>query len=170
MNYEDVRGELLSGHPGTGAYSLDDATAAAELNAANRPNARTSVDVFEYFLSRQHRTQQGGDSANTTLLGRLIHAAESNVGSDPFSRGAGHELNIQQKHGCLSLLEWLRRSDSAMETLDANLRLGYVNGAGVISVGQRAEIEAMSADQISRGVELGFGHVDPEDVTTARNI
>lgn len=170
MNYAALSAELLAGHPDTGAYSPDDATAAAEINAANRPNARAAVDVFEYFLSRQHRTQQGADATYTTLLGRLVHAAESPVGSDPFGRGAGQELNIQQKHGCVSLLEWLRRGDSSVETTDANLRLGYVNGAGVISTGQRTEIEALSMNQISRAAELGFGPVDPEDVTLARNL
>lgn len=168
IDYTALAAELTAGHPLTGAYNVDNQLAADQLNAVNRPNVRAARDVFEYFLSRQHRTNQVADTTYTTLLGRLVDVTRSVVGGDPFGRGVGNELNMQQLHGCISLLEWLRRADSSVETTDANLRLGYVNGAGVISPGQVTEIEALSQNQISRAQELGLGHIDSQDVAAAR--
>ena len=49
MDYIALKAELDAGHPDTGAYNLDDATAAAELNAVNRTIPRASMNGDEIF-------------------------------------------------------------------------------------------------------------------------
>ena len=47
MNYQDLKTELDTGHPDTGAYSADSTIAAGELNAVNRTRQREFVTGSE---------------------------------------------------------------------------------------------------------------------------
>ena len=51
MDYIALRAELDAGHPTTGAYNVDDATAAAEINAENRTVPRASMNGDEIFAA-----------------------------------------------------------------------------------------------------------------------
>ena len=51
MDYPALKAELDAGHPDTGAYSVDNATAAAELNAVNRTVPRGSMNGDEVFAA-----------------------------------------------------------------------------------------------------------------------
>ena len=51
MDYIALKAELDAGHPDTGAYSVDNATAAAELNAVNRTVPRGSMNGDEIFAA-----------------------------------------------------------------------------------------------------------------------
>lgn len=49
MNYQELKTELLAGHPTTGAYNVDDQLAADELNAVNRTINKASLSGDEIF-------------------------------------------------------------------------------------------------------------------------
>ena len=51
MDYQALKAELDAGHPDTGAYSVDAATAAAELNAVDRTLPRSSMNGDEIFAA-----------------------------------------------------------------------------------------------------------------------
>lgn len=47
MDLTALKAELLAGHPGTGPYDADDATAAGEMNAVNRTLPKASLTGSE---------------------------------------------------------------------------------------------------------------------------
>ena len=49
MDYQALADELIAGHPITGAYSADDATALGELKAQNRTRPLASLSGDEVF-------------------------------------------------------------------------------------------------------------------------
>ena len=59
MDYIALKAELDAGHPDTGAYSVDNATAAAELNAVNRTVPRTSMNGDEIFSATDNAEYVG---------------------------------------------------------------------------------------------------------------
>lgn len=59
MDYISLKQELDAGHPDTGAYSVDDATAAAELNAVNRTVPRGSMNGDEIFAATDNAEYVG---------------------------------------------------------------------------------------------------------------
>jgi len=171
IDYLVLKAELTAGHPDTGAYNIDDGLAADELNAVNRPSPAPLLDVLQYIVERNHRTQQGTDTTFTTILGRLEHAARSSVGDDPFGRGVGNELTLIQLHACLffaSLFASPQIND--IDYGDTNLPTGQVNGAGVWSSAHATDIEALSQNQQSRATEIGIDAVIENDVTRAREV
>lgn len=50
-NIELLKAELISGHPGTGAYDADPVIAAGQLNAVNRTKNRASMSGDELFAA-----------------------------------------------------------------------------------------------------------------------
>ena len=51
MDYQALKAELDAGHPDTGAYNVDNALAANELNAINRTSDRSSMSGDEIFAA-----------------------------------------------------------------------------------------------------------------------
>ena len=49
MDYQALKAELAAGHPGTGAYSANDETAAGELNVVNRTRNLASISGDDIF-------------------------------------------------------------------------------------------------------------------------
>lgn len=169
IDYVALAAELTAGHPVTGAYNVDDALAAAELNAVNRPNDSAAGDVLDYMLTKTHRTNTGTDTAYSNILGRLYHAAESDVGASPF--GQTDTMLQTQKHACMCLVAWLESPHSGdTDTGDTALPLGLVNAADVFSTTHKTAIEDLSKDQVSRAQEVGLGHIDQQDVQIARAL
>ncbi len=99
MNYANMKSELDTGHPDTGAYSVDNAQAATELNAINRPAAADMSAFLQYLAVNRSRTNDGGDTVQTSLLGRLRTIAESAVGDNVFGRtGSNDTVTNEAKH------------------------------------------------------------------------
>lgn len=169
--YLILKTELLAGHPITGAYNADDALAADQLNAVNEPNANSLESMINYMLTIKHKTGQGADTTYTPVIGRMISVAESVLGGDPFGRGAGNEVNLQQIHACKTLVLLIQSGKLIdMDFTNANLPMGYLNGAGVISPAHKTALEDLSKNQISRAREIGLPKVWPGDVEYARTL
>jgi len=153
-----LRDELLN-DPLSVSYSLmTDQQTADSLNANTYSNANPITAIYEYLFNKNHRTNQGADSQYVPIIGRLAMAADSAIGSDPFGRGTGNEINLIQKTACITLQELLRSPNApAIDFTDTGFPLGSVNGAGVISSAHINNITALSQNQISRGVLIGAG-------------
>ena len=102
MNYSALQDELAAVHPVTGAYSLIDATAASEINALNIDANGLISDMVRYLATHDNRTNEGGDTNATIILGRLETVARSEPYTDPFRRagvweagGSGANEQIQ---------------------------------------------------------------------------
>ena len=63
MDYQELKTELDTGHPDTGAYNADDVIATAELNTVNRAADRPSLSGDEIFAATD----------NTEFLGLSDH-------------------------------------------------------------------------------------------------
>lgn len=155
LNYTALAAELAAGHPTTGAYNADNALAAAELNAVNRPNSNSVGAMMAYLLNKKHRTNQGADTTYVPIIGRLGMVAESAVGSDPFGRGAGNELNLAQITACKTfLLLFTSPHLTATDLDDANLPYGYTEASGAWAASHTAALQALSQNQLSRAQEI----------------
>ncbi len=173
IDYQALADELTAGHPDTGAYSANDATAASELNAPNRPANNQLGEMLKYLISKKHRTNQGVDTTYTPILGRIHHIARSNTGDDPFGRASGgySGLDAQHIHACKSFIVLFESQHlSDLDFDDANLPYGFVEASGAWSTTHTSALKALSQNQRSRAEEIGLGHIDKEDVTIARAL
>ena len=59
INLQALKDELTSGHPVTGAYDADDATAAGQLNALNRSRNKSSLTGDEVFTATDATEMSG---------------------------------------------------------------------------------------------------------------
>lgn len=160
---------LTTGHPDTGAYNANAQTAADEINALNRPNSNTVQAMFMYLFNKKHRTNQGTDTVYTPIIGRLLHVADSAVDADPFGRGAGNEVNLQQIHACKAMVTLLNSTHiDLLDYSDTDLPLGYLNGAGVISPSHKTALDELSNNLQSRATELGLPQVKASHITEVR--
>ncbi len=97
-----VRTALDAGHPVTGVFNANDATAAAEINAVNIDVPDGIEAMREYLATHDNRSNEGGDTEATLMLGRLVTVAEAEPYTDPFARagvweagGSGSNLQIE---------------------------------------------------------------------------
>jgi len=164
-----LKNELINDPLALGYATMTDAQVVTSINNPIYSNTNPVGKIYEYLFNKNHRTNQVSDTQYVPIIGRLTMAAEAAVGSDPFGRGAGKEINLIQKTACITLLELLRSPNApSIDFTDSNFPLGSVNGAGVISTLQKTAIEALSANQISRAQDLGLPKVKTYHVTEAR--
>lgn len=174
MDIAALKTELDSGHPDTGAYNVNDETAAAELNAMNRP-AEGGVDgMLSYLITNRARSNEGTDTVNTAILGRIEHVAESSVGDDPF--GTGSVLTLEHIHAAKMMLRTMTSAQLStvnfVNTEFGNALSALAGGTGcdAIRPADKTALEALSQNQQSRATELGLGRVWPINVTEARAL
>lgn len=161
MNYIALKAELLAGHPDTGAYNVDNQLAADELNAINRP-ANGGIDgMVTYMVTNRNRTNDGNDTKVTTLMGRLKHVAESNVGDDPFDRGVGFEIDLEQKNAAQMFVAVLENSQlNTLDFEDTEIDVAYTalnsaaSHAGVWTPADITALKGLSQNQQSRASEI----------------
>ena len=171
LDYSALKSELTTDPLARGYGPMSDSAAAIDLNTVYRPSPAPLLDILQYIVELNHRTQQGTDTTYSTILGRLYHAAESTVGGDPFGRGVGNEITLVQLHACKFFIALFESPQIAsIDYGDTNLPTGQVNGAGVWSAGHATAIEALSDSKISRAAELGFPVLGAGDVAIARAL
>lgn len=166
MDIVALKAELDAGHPISGPYNADDATAAAELNVLNRAAKAAIAAMRDYFLLER----KGG----VPLMGRLEIVATEPVGTVD-SLGDGVTTTLAHKTAAMTLLRILNpSSDFAIDVNDSRfialLDDLAATGAKVIAPADKTALEAMSNNKQSRGAELGFGKVGHADVEDARKL
>ncbi len=104
-----INAELVAGHPDQGTYSLTDSVAAEQMNGTGAYTAwlRSApggvADMVRYLSTYDNRTNEGGDTNASLILGRLTVVANAEPYTDPFRRaglweaggsGANEEIEL----------------------------------------------------------------------------
>ena len=172
LDYSGLQAELLAGHPNTGAYNADDALAADELNALNRPVAASAREIREFCLYTLHNEGSGQDTNNANIYGRIIMIAEAAIGDDPF--GVTDALEVQQIAAAKTFLYMLNSDDFQVLLADSGFDaiLTKLQGANAFSPADKTALQALADNQTSRGQEVGFGRfpINANHVAFARAL
>lgn len=190
MNYTALKTELTTGHPDQGAYNADNQLAADQLNAEGaytswaRPAPADFTGMHEYLVKNRSRTNDGGDTVSTSLLGRLKTIAESAVGDSVFGRtGANDTVTNETKHAAQMFMSLVANTsrpsiDLTITEIDAAFVALGPPGSGGIGVWKDPDITALknlSQGQQSRAQEISTvidynGRITSSHVAHARSI
>lgn len=153
MNLQALKAELDAGHPVTGAYSADAATAADEINVANRSRIVNissaellawSAQASEGDRPRIVKIREAAASHQSEAIQALAIAADLMISRD----ATGLDLNLTDR----------------MAMLDALV------AGGVLSAADKTDLIAKATETISRAEELGLGSVQAGTVEQARAL
>ena len=151
-NLQKLKAELDAGHPVTGAYSANSEAAAKEINALNRTriNAIGSAELLAW-------SGQASDGDRP----RIIKIEEGKANADEQCAAL-----------CITAEQMIMRDNTS---LDLNLpdRVAMLNALvayGILSAADKASIDALSQESISRADELGLGSVKAGTVQQARSL
>lgn len=133
-----VQNVLDAGHPVTGAYDANDATAASQMNALNIDNP-SPVDAWVTYLgTNDNRTNEGNDTDATLILGRMNIVATANPYTDVFERaglwaagGAGANEQIELDATNNKLVFGSAHDISSLNAKDAVRLLGSGEDDGI---------------------------------------
>jgi len=120
MDYISLAAELTTGHPDTGAYSVDNATAAAELNAINRTVPRGSMNGDEVFAATD----------NAEFVGLTDHKQQLWV-----SFTSKDIINAYDATN-IDFLDYIFGAGSTTKTVLAGLRTEAISRANEIGIGE----------------------------------
>ena len=149
---QKLKAELDSGHPVTGAYSLDAQAASDEINALNRTriNAIGSAELLAW-------SGQASDGDRP----RIIKIEEGKANADEQCAAL-----------CITAEQMIMRDNTS---LDLNLpdRAAMLNALvafGVLSEADKSSINALAEEFISRADELSLGSVRAGTIEQARSL
>lgn len=147
-----LKAELDAGHPVTGAYSANSEAAAEEINALNRTriNAIGSAELLAW-----------SGQASSGDRPRIIKIEEGKANADEQSAAL-----------CITAEQMIMRDNTS---LDLNLpdRVAMLNALvayGVLSAADKASIDALAEESISRADELSLGSVRAGTIEQARSL
>lgn len=177
-----LKAELLAGHPDTGAYNVDDALAAAEINEVNRPNTVDINEIFKFMAIDEVYSTDGSDTQDRSLWQRLkevvsLAVVPTAATANPWgSTAAGNITEIRQLK-CHQLFDFLSLAvqgglGTSVDLKDSNFQI-FLNGAenaSVMSLAQKNALLALADNQQSRADELSLGRVNKNAVTQARAL
>lgn len=131
MDLAALAAELTAGHPDTGAYNADDATAAGQLNAVNRTKIKASMSGDEIF-----------GATDGTEFGAL-----TDLKKQIWMSFCGRETVDPQGSANVALVNWVYGAGSDTLTALAAARSDNVSravelGLGVIKEGNVSEARA----------------------------
>jgi len=181
MDLAALATELASGHPDTGAYNADDALAAGELNALNRPADVTIADLLKFLLmDNTYKTDDGDDTQDRAILTRMrdvvaMATTPTEAAANPWgSTSIGNITEIQQvkTHQLVNFIDLSAQGDLPVDLADSNFQV-YLAGAeasGCMSASQEAALLALGNNLQSRSQDLELGNVRTGDVTRARAL
>lgn len=161
MSRIDVIATELQTDPLTRGYAtMDDAAAAASLNAVDRPTDASLGDVMTYLVLES--------KDGCSLYGRIAVVAESAVGDSPL----GAALTLAEVCAAKAIVASLAPGSGAVaDALGTGMQslITLMVSAGAIDAANGTAIQAMAENQQSRGQEIGAGNVAVGHVAMARN-
>ena len=175
LDYQALKDELAAAHPVTGAYNADDDLAAEEVSAFNVAVEVTAQDFLRYCVENNYRTNNGQDTAQTNIYGRIKMVSEAVDGADVFGQGGGTppEVSVGQIAAAKTLIAFME-SDLAVLGADAQVdgAITKMQGADAISSAQATAIKALGDNKTNRAEEIGFGrsNVNGRHVAEARSL
>jgi hypothetical protein len=151
-NLQALKAELDAGHPVTGAYSANSEAAAEEINALNRTRINPIGSAELLAWSGQ---ASSGDRP------RIIKIEEGKANADEQCAAL-----------CITAEQMIMRDNTS---LDLNLpdRVAMLNALvayGVLSASDKASIDALAEESISRADELSLGSVRAGTIEQARSL
>jgi len=144
--------ELLIGHPVTGPYAADAATAAAEINALNRTR---TVPISSGELLAWSGAKSDGDRPRIIKIEEGENSAVEDVAAI-----------------CKVAAETIRRDGTELDLSRAD-RVAMVSAlvaAGVLSQADSDSLYALATEAISRATEIGLSNVRAGTVEQARAL
>ena len=151
-NLQALKAELDAGHPVTGAYSDNSEAAAEEINALNRTriNAIGSAELLAW-----------SGQASSGDRPRIIKIEEGKANADEQCAAL-----------CITAEQMIMRDNTS---LDLNLpdRVAMLNALvayGVLSAADKASIDTLAEESISRADELSLGSVRAGTIEQARSL
>ena len=151
-NLQKLKAELDAGHPVTGAYSANSEAAAEEINALNRTriNSIGSAELLAW-------SGQASDGDRP----RIIKIEEGKSNADEQCAAL-----------CITAEQMIMRDNTS---LDLNLpdRVAMLNALvayGVLSAADKASIDLLAEESISRADELSLGSVRAGTIEQARSL
>lgn len=174
-NLVAIRAELDAGHPDAGAYSVNDATAANQLNSPNRPGTAAVGGMLNYLFENRSRTNSGTDTVPTSILGRLIAMSETSPPDDPFGSGANAtQAHVHAAKMLVNLIHVPQLDGINFENTEFRGMIDLLgSGPGNGRVWKQADsnvLKGLSAGLTSRAAELGLVRVRTNEVTKARAL
>ena len=146
------------------------------MTTFDQPLPSRSAAVLEYFATRETSSGQGADQTNSNQLGRLLHVAEADVGSDPFGRASG-SVTLPQKHAAMALSRLILSGQGAfidftrqeMRDLLADLADGV--GARVLERNDVTAIVNLSQNMTTEAMLINWPNtMSGDDVARARAL
>ena len=172
--HEIIKQELDDDPLGRGYAGMNDAAAAADMNAIYRDGVADGNLLVQYTLTEVHRRNTGSDNQQLTLYARMLKLSASNEGDDVF--GATPTRNAT-KTDIAAAQTILRLLDTDVQTLLTNINdvryaqlLDALVAAYVMAQSNADEMKAFSQNKRSRGQELEVGNVTEGDIVSARAL
>ena len=169
-----------AGHPVTGAFSVNAATAANEWNAVNRENTSLGIEVILKFLllDNTYKVDDGTDTQDRSLWQRMKEVAAlaetptAAVANPWGSSSLGNITEIQQikTHQLLDFFSLSAQGSLPVNLSDSNFKvyLAGAQAAGCMSTTQETALLALS--EISYATENGFPKLNDTHITYARSL
>lgn len=179
-NIIKLRAELDLGHPDTGAYNVDDKLAAAELNAANRPDDVSIEEIIKFLLMDNTHKTDGSDTQDRSIWQRMkevvaIAIVPTTAVANPWgSSTLGTITEIQQikTHQLLEFFTLSAQGQLSIDLQNSNFQV-YVAGAesaGCMSASQETALLSLGDNLQSRASEVKLGLIRPGNVKHARAL
>lgn len=174
LDYQALKDELTAGHPDTGAYNADDALAADQLNALNRPVVAAAREIRDFLYFTLHNEGSGDDTNNANIWGRIQMVAEASVNDNVFGVSPADPVQLNQIAAAKTLLQLLAQDDFSTLLAEAGFDsiLTKLQGAGALSPGDKNTLQGLADNKQSRATEINFGRntVNATHVATARAL
>lgn len=162
-----------------GYAAMSDADVAADLNVLYRDGPTDPASMFSFLLLENTHKTDGSDTQDRSLWLRIKEVNDigpwSAAQANPWGSTTIGNITEIQGVKCTQLWEFLNlviTGNVLIVLTDTNFKvyLAGAQAAGCMSTAQETELIALSENQISRGVELGFGFVGHSDVEDARAL
>lgn len=168
-----IRDELDADPLTRGYAGMTDIQVADSMNAIDRPAPIGTTKVRDYVFLEKYRTNDGADTVQSQIYGRIKLVCEAATDADTFGTGTTNEnATVDRKASAVTLLEMLRLPDYLIDLSNSKVQnmLNDMKNAGVMANADKNAIQALGDNQQSRGTEIGVGNVRENDVVLARAL
>lgn len=180
IDYAQLKIDDAAGHPDTGAFNVDAATAAGEWNALNRTNEALDIAVVLKFLilDNTYKLNDGTDTQDRSIWQRMkevvaLADTPSAAVANPWGAAAlGSITEIQQlkTHELFDLFTLSAQGGLPIDLTDSNFQIYLAGAQSAGCMSEAQETALLALNKLSYAQELGYPAIDPVDLITARAL
>lgn len=180
IDYAQLKIDDAAGHPDTGAFNVDAATAVDEWNALNRTNNALDIVVILKFLilDNTYKVNDGTDTQDRSIWQRMkevVALAVTPIAAvvNPWgSTALGNITEIQQlkTHHLFDLFSLSAQGGLSVDLTDSNFQIYLAGAQSAGCMSEAQETALLALNKLSYAQELGYPVIDPVDITTARAL